>query len=467
MTFVRKETAISNREDPVVRWYAEGVRRMKLLKLDETLSWEYQAAIHGIPSGQRPLWNQCQHAQWFFLPWHRMYVLRVEAILRTLIEAAGGPKNWALPYWNYGAGGKTALLPEAFRDPNAFGKPNPLYVKERHPGLNEGTYGLPPKMTSAAKALARPHFIGAAEFGGGEHLPSHQRAGLTGRVEETPHNDVHVAVGGPRGWMSFPELAAKDPIFWLHHTNIDRLWEVWKGTKGHVDPSDPSWTGQEFKLFDTEGNQVGMECGQVESVQKLGYEYGPAAPEGPVPPAPRERIASLAAEGGGDVIDKPHMVGATDKPITLVGEPVEVEIQIDAQEAGELAPAQNVYLNSEDIEGERNPGTVYAVYVALPPDASAEEEAAHHVGNLSFFGIERNGEPAGDEAPHGFRLAVDITPIAQELAGRGEWAGHPLRVSIEPLTLEPAEPGGAAEAPSPAHPDVPITVGRISVFYDA
>jgi tyrosinase len=467
MNFVRRDIWTLGPEHPIVEWYGEGVRRMKLLKLDETLSWEYQAAIHGIPSGQKPLWNQCQHAQWFFLPWHRMYVLRVEAILRAVIEAAAGPTDWALPYWNYGLGGKNATLPLAFRNPQAFGKPNPLYVQQRQAGLNEGRFALPAKAISAAKALARPHFIGAAEFGGGEHLPSHQRAGLTGRIEETPHNDVHVEVGGRGGWMAYPETAAKDPIFWLHHTNIDRLWEVWKESKGHVDPADQSWTEQEFKLFDTKGNQVGLKCGQVESIQKLGYEYDPKAPKDHVPSAPPQRIARPDAEEGGVVIDKPHMVGATDKPITLVGEPVEVEIPIDAKEAGELSPAQNVYLNSEDIEGERNPGTVYAVYVALPPDASPEEAAAHHVGNLSFFGIERNGEPAGDEAPHGFRLAVDITPIAQELAARDEWGGHPLHISIEPLTLEATEPEHRDSVPSPAHPDLPITIGRISVFYDA
>jgi hypothetical protein len=34
-------------------------------------------------------------------------------------------------------------------------------------------------------------------------------------------------VGLPDGWMLDPSLAALDPIFWLHHANVDRLWEVW------------------------------------------------------------------------------------------------------------------------------------------------------------------------------------------------------------------------------------------------
>jgi hypothetical protein len=52
MTFVRRDIWTLGPEHPIVEWYGEGVRRMKLLKLDQTLSWEYQAAIHGIPSGQ-------------------------------------------------------------------------------------------------------------------------------------------------------------------------------------------------------------------------------------------------------------------------------------------------------------------------------------------------------------------------------------------------------------------------------
>jgi tyrosinase len=459
MAFVRRDIWTLDPGDPIVTWYREGVRVMKERHADQPLSWEYQAAIHGIPSGsgQRPLYNQCQHAQWFFLPWHRMYVLRFEAIVRAAVEAAGGPSDWALPYWNYSLGGKDATLPIPFRDPEVNGKANSLYVQQRRPGLNEGQYTLHEKATSPRAALARPHFVGSAEFGGGENVPSHQRAGKTGRIEETPHNDVHVEIGGPYpGWMSYPETAAKDPIFWLHHTNIDRLWQVWNEAAGHADPTTGNWTEQEFELFDIHGHKASMKCADVTSIAKLGYEYdhkGPTAEVAaiaavpPPPPPPAE---------GGAVIDKPHMVGATEKPITLVGAPVEVEIPIDAAEAGELAPGQHVYLNSEEITGDRNPAEVYAVYVALPPDPSPADEERHHVGNLSFFGIERNEDPAGDENPHGFRLAVDITPIAHELAAAGRWAGHSLAVSIDPLN--------AADA---AHPETPITIGRISVFYDA
>src|SRR6516164_1482375 len=49
--------------------------------------------------------------------------------------------------------------------------------------------------------------------------------------------------GLAQGLMSNPTMAALDPIFWLHHANIDRLWEVWlKRPSGHVNPTqDSAW----------------------------------------------------------------------------------------------------------------------------------------------------------------------------------------------------------------------------------
>src|SRR5947209_19952730 len=55
-----------------------------------TRSWEFQANIHGVESNRwsylnwpqfRPYWNQCQHGNLFFLPWHRMYLYFFERIL--------------------------------------------------------------------------------------------------------------------------------------------------------------------------------------------------------------------------------------------------------------------------------------------------------------------------------------------------------------------------------------------------
>jgi tyrosinase len=52
-------------------------------------------------------------------------------------------------------------------------------------------------------------------------------------LEGLPHNKVHNFIGGvgpldpgPYGYMT-NFLSPVDPVFFLHHANIDRLWDVW------------------------------------------------------------------------------------------------------------------------------------------------------------------------------------------------------------------------------------------------
>ena len=75
-----------------------------------------------------------------------------------------------------------------------------------------------------------------------------------GSLESLPHNVIHGAIGGvapggnPNDWrdfglMSMPMTAALDPIFWLHHANIDRLWSVWlrDAQEQHENPDLTTW----------------------------------------------------------------------------------------------------------------------------------------------------------------------------------------------------------------------------------
>lgn len=44
---------------------------------------------------------------------------------------------------------------------------------------------------------------------------------------ETPHNQLHDIIGGESGNMSDITISAFDPIFWLHHSNMDRHFYSW------------------------------------------------------------------------------------------------------------------------------------------------------------------------------------------------------------------------------------------------
>ncbi len=444
--------------------YANAVKAMKERPATNPTSWSYQAAIHGslvLPALE--LWNQCKHGSWWFVAWHRMFVYYFEQIVRAAVEETAGPSDWALPYWNYGRNGEYASMPLPFRNPTENGVPNPLYVAQRAPGINSGAR-LPPAVTTDAFALSRPQFTGAAEFGGGVAPPAPQFYSQTGRLEQTPHNDVHNAVG-KGGWMANPFLAAQDPIFWLHHSNIDRIWAIWIA-EGHVDPSDNGWLGQRFAFYDAEGKKITKSCAEVrDTAVDLNYTYDPPpAPSAPalLPAAVRPQAIVLPPTS-----PEPRVVGATAQGVTLVGNTADIPVEIDEQARQDVLAAsteadpRRLFLNVEDIEGEVNPGSVYGIYVNLPDTPSPADLSAHHIGNVSFFGIERARDPQDDEHPHNLRVSVEVGELVNALSTEGRWDLEQMHVSFRPLSLIP--PAGSPEPAEPAGEDPPVHIGRVSL----
>src|SRR5262249_46597881 len=203
-----------------LKWYADGVKAMKLRPATDPTSWTYHAAMHGTyTTPAKPLWNTCEHGNYFFLSWHRMYLYFFERIVR----AASNPK-FNLPYWDYdnptSATDPKLQLPAQFRDPT-----NPLYVPppDRDATMDAGGF-LPVGDVPTNYSMSRMSFTcgptnWASSFGGRQvPAPVHFGSGF-GALESLPHNAVHDDVGGGSGWMSDPNTAAQDPIFWLHHAN--------------------------------------------------------------------------------------------------------------------------------------------------------------------------------------------------------------------------------------------------------
>jgi tyrosinase len=462
---VRREISGLAANDPIVTGYAQGVKRMQERHPDDPTSWSYQAAMHGsLTTPARHLWNQCQHGTWYFLPWHRMFLYYFERIVRAAIVEVGGPGDWTLPYWNYCLGQQHAFLPEPFRTPPA-GQHSPLYVPERAAELNSGTKGMPASVTWPGKSLQRPHFVGKAEFGAPQTGFEHSGRAF-GAVENSPHNAVHVFV---EGLMESPDTAAQDPIFWLHHANIDRLWSQWIAVAGagHENPTEEAWRKFSFMFYDEHGQEASLRCEQVlQTAADLGYTYdGEPAPPPPAPPLappppPRPRLTGVTTPPR-------EMIGATQEGVTLIGEQITVSVPIEPEAAGGFGGEVHAYLNVEEIEAEHNPGVTYLVYADLEGGEVPHPENPHNLGTLSFFGIERAREPLGDATPHALQVSYDITPIARELQAQGKWAGHDLPVTFAPLNLVGPEAGptdGIGPAP---HGEQPVHLGRLSVFYDA
>lgn len=490
---IRREVRSLGPEDPTLKHYAEAIAEMqKGPEREDPTSWLYQAAIHGTEAEHPlPSWNRCTHGSWFFVAWHRMFVYYLEEIARSKIRALHGDAAadaWALPYWNYCRGGEYASIPEAFREPTVEGRPNPLYVEARRPGINSGL-ALPDAMTESTKALARPAFVGKAEFGGGDAPPNEQFWSQSGVFEQTPHNSVHGGVGGQGGWMGNIDAAAKDPIFWLHHANIDRIWAQWLAQPGRQDPTEAKWLDQEFEFFDPNGQPVRVACRAVTDTTALGYEYDSldGVPTGPAPepaptPSPEQEAATVPAGAEDPPADPPEgsstggsgqgpkFVGATEEEVTLTGESEAIPVEIDQRareevtETSEQANPRHLYLNIEDIEGEANPGTVYGVYLNLPKEADEAARAAHHIGNVSFFGIEKARAPVNDEHGHSLRLSVEVGELLRVLGGGDRYEGDQVYVTFCPLTLVGAE--DKPEYAETGHEDFPVHIGRISLAID-
>lgn len=295
---VRREVRSLGPADMTLAHYADAVGAMLNRPEDEKTSWLYQAAIHGTYTQPAlPGWNSCTHNTWFFVAWHRIFVYYFEQIVRSVVEELHGADaagEWALPYWNYCRGGTYATLPDIFRQKGKVivvggdqtEVPNPLYVAERDPVINAGGQ-LNDNAIESTKALARPQFIGKAQFGGDrEKVRQFGQKSSRGVFELTPHGTVHDGVGGLVGWMSDIRVAAKDPIFWLHHCNLDRIWSEWLAQgEGRLNPAEADWLRQSFPFYDALGNRVSMTCDEVVDTLNLGYDYDAVdgTPPGPTP----------------------------------------------------------------------------------------------------------------------------------------------------------------------------------------
>jgi len=92
-----------------------------------------------------------------------------------------------------------------------------------------------------------------------------------------PHGLGHVHAGGETGGnMTSQEIAAFDPIFWLHHCNIDRLMALWQA--GHPGSDSDFWVEAEndnkpLKPFYDDKKQP-WTSSRVRDIQYLGYTYG-------------------------------------------------------------------------------------------------------------------------------------------------------------------------------------------------
>ena len=63
-----------------------------------------------------------------------------------------------------------------------------------------------------------------------------------------------------------------DPLFYLHHANMDRIWESWNRL-GNNNPTDPKYLNRKFAFGDRSGKRVDLPVSAGDRTAQLGYEY--------------------------------------------------------------------------------------------------------------------------------------------------------------------------------------------------
>lgn len=347
-----------------------GITNMKALPLTDPTSWTYQSAIHGTTlTNALPSWNTCHQsgASFFFLAWHRMYCYFFERILR----AKSGNPNLTLPYWNYQT--NAALHPD-YRN-SAAG--NPLYDASRSSSINSGG--------------SLPASIGTAIDNALLEIPYYDfQSGING-----PHGSVHVTVGGN---MVSVSSAAKDPLFWLHHCNVDRLWDQWLGKcAGRTAPTDAAWLNKSYTFFDETGAAIVMTGSQViTSASQLNYKYD-------------DSRFCLKPFPWKDLVYKrwplikwpfPYIINAKllkkslkeAKPETLdnfIKERNKSKFDFDSKEAPD-----KLIIEIESVKVDKSPEGVVEVYLNLPANEQPNAKSKSFVGLLDLFSVQHaNAHP--------------------------------------------------------------------------
>jgi tyrosinase-like protein/polyphenol oxidase-like protein len=388
----------------------KGIQVMMSRPVTDPTSYRFQANIHGTldtptTTEEMQSWNQCEHGSFYFPSWHRMYLYFFDRILR----AAAGDPNLALPYWDW-TDPAQRTLPLPFQQPvNAS---NSLYIAPpgRPTGVDSGTFSLSSSAVDDSGALADVDFDTGGSlgngFGSGPASPA-QFNSATGDLEMQPHNIVHSDLGG---LMSVIDTAAQDPIFWLHHANIDRLWNKWiEEGGGRADPSDAAWLNTTFTFYDEAGHAVYLTGAEVvDTVGQLNYRYD----DDPPPPKfirfPIILAESAAARG--------------EQRITLGASPVIVRLPINEQTRQALTTLsreadRKVFLRIQDIRTQKPPSYHYAIYLNPPADQQITERTPGFVGNLSLFSMTPHRMPNGMPMAHQeMSVNYDVSRFADELS---------------------------------------------------
>lgn len=174
-----------------------------------------------------------------FLPWHRDFLLKLETQMQALKH------NSFIPYWDWTQDRAIPAWMGSFLPVvSVLGRKNPIHVRR-----SLGKHGRLPA-SAEVNALVQHTGLSYDEFT---------------TLLEGFHNDVHNWVGGT---MSNIMISPADPIFWMHHAQVDRIWSLWQANPANAG-KHPTLTGADAVLDPWNPDTAAS----VQSITSLNYSY--------------------------------------------------------------------------------------------------------------------------------------------------------------------------------------------------
>ena len=207
----------ANMNDTEKNVFKNGITAFNNLPASPHVSGNYRQTVtihvnpHRIHSGDGPVGTQR------FLTWHRYYLAALEAWVRTL------EPNFFIPYWDW------------TKNPNV-----PTWLENFLPTVwIPDTETIPPSPSGYTKIIVyrtpgqqQNGFLPTVDDV--KDLYNYDTYGDFTRHLEWLHGGVHTWVGGP---MIDIRTSPADPLFWLHHANVDRIWSIWQTTHSNQNPT--------------------------------------------------------------------------------------------------------------------------------------------------------------------------------------------------------------------------------------
>lgn len=179
-----------------------------------------------------------------FLPWHRAYLLGLERELQAIDPAV------ALPYWRFDRPAPNVFTPEFLGAADRLGTVGFSVTNPLQYCSTDSTLGI----------TRRPKFDTATRPPGLLTEAATLKLGKTyakfSILECNPHGSAHTSFGGS---ISSVPTAAKDPLFFRLHANVDRLWAKWQRQNARFDPT----VADSFDTPATGQNRIGHNLGDT------------------------------------------------------------------------------------------------------------------------------------------------------------------------------------------------------------